>query len=52
MCGRRGGPDTAAMGAAWHVGRSNSNPFERRYNVLPTTAIPMLRTEPEWACPS
>jgi putative SOS response-associated peptidase YedK len=47
MCGRYVHPDTAAIEAAWHVGRSNSNPFERRYNVLPTTAIPMLRTEPD-----
>jgi putative SOS response-associated peptidase YedK len=47
MCGRYVHPDTAAIEAAWHVGRQNSNPFDRRYNVLPTTAVPILRAESE-----
>lgn len=43
MCGRYVSPETAAIERAWHIGRSNSNPFRRRYNVLPTTLIPILR---------
>jgi putative SOS response-associated peptidase YedK len=43
MCGRYVHPDSAAIERAWHVGRSNGNPFERRYNVLPTTDVPILR---------
>ncbi len=43
MCGRFVSPDTASIERAWHIGRSNSNPFGRRYNVLPTTNIPVLR---------
>lgn len=40
-------PDDAAIERAWHVGRHNSNPFARRYNVLPTTAVPVLRIAPD-----
>lgn len=40
-------PDDAAIERAWHVGRHNSNPFARRYNVLPTMAVPVLRIEPD-----
>jgi putative SOS response-associated peptidase YedK len=36
-------PDDAAIERAWHVGRHNSNPFERRYNVVPTSTVPILR---------
>lgn len=43
MCGRCVAPDTAAIERAWHIGRHNSNPFRQRYNVLPTTQIPILR---------
>lgn len=46
MCGRYVSPDTAAMERAWHIGRSNSNPFKRRFNVAPTTTIPLLREHP------
>jgi putative SOS response-associated peptidase YedK len=42
MCGRYVSPDRAAVERAWQVGRGNSNPFARRYNVLPTTDIPIL----------
>jgi putative SOS response-associated peptidase YedK len=45
MCGRYVSPDTAAIEAAWHIGRANSNPFLRRFNVMPTMAIPILRFE-------
>lgn len=43
MCGRYVSPETAAIERMWHVGRHNSNPFRRRYNVLPTTQVPILR---------
>jgi putative SOS response-associated peptidase YedK len=42
MCGRYVSPERAAIERAWQVGRGNSNPFGRRYNVLPTTEIPIL----------
>ena len=42
MCGRYVSPDRAAIERAWQVRRSNGNPFARRYNVLPMTAIPIL----------
>ncbi|MGE5130366.1 MAG: SOS response-associated peptidase [Sphingomonadaceae bacterium] len=47
MCGRYVSPDTAAIERAWHVGRGNSNPFARRFNVLPTTSIPIIRGKRE-----
>ena len=31
----------------WHVGRHNSDPFVRRFNVQPTSNVPMLRLDPE-----
>jgi putative SOS response-associated peptidase YedK len=43
MCGRYVSPERAAIERAWQVGRGNSNPFGRRYNVLPSTDIPILR---------
>ena len=43
MCGRYVSPETAAMERQWHIGRGNNNPFRRRFNVLPTTNIPILR---------
>jgi putative SOS response-associated peptidase YedK len=46
MCGRYVSPERAAIERAWQVGRGNSNPFGRRYNVLPTTAIPILVAAP------
>jgi putative SOS response-associated peptidase YedK len=43
MCGRYVSPEQAAIERAWHIGRMNSNAFRRRYNVLPTTQVPILR---------
>lgn len=43
MCGRYVSPDQAAIERAWHIGRNNSNPFGRRFNVQPTTQVPILR---------
>jgi putative SOS response-associated peptidase YedK len=44
MCGRYVHPDSAAIERAWNVGRASGDPFGRRYNVLPTTNVPILRT--------
>ena len=49
MCGRYVSPDEAAIERAWHVGRGNNEPFPRRYNVQPTTAVAILRRPPESA---
>jgi putative SOS response-associated peptidase YedK len=46
MCGRYVSPDTASIERAWHIGRSNSNPFLRHFNVAPTTTIPLVRGNP------
>lgn len=46
MCGRYVHPDAAAIEREWHVGRDDGNPFARRFNVLPTTTVPMLRHDP------
>jgi len=46
MCGRYVAPDRAAIERAWHIGRENGNPLRRRFNVLPTTGIPVLRGDP------
>src|SRR5579859_6687005 len=43
MCGRYVSPDIASIEAVWHIGRINSNPFPQRFNVAPTTDIPILR---------
>ncbi len=43
MCGRYVHPDQAAIERAWHIGRHNSNPFPARFNVSPTTQVPVLR---------
>lgn len=42
MCGRYVSPEQAAIERAWQIGRTNSNPFPRRYNVQPTTMVPLL----------
>ena len=47
MCGRYVSPDQAAIERVWHLGRHNSNPFIRRFNVQPTSIVPMLRLDPE-----
>jgi putative SOS response-associated peptidase YedK len=46
MCGRYVHPDAAAIEREWHVGRDDGNPFARRFNVLPTSTVPMLRRDP------
>ena len=43
MCGRYVSPETAAIEAAWRIGRAHGNPFARRFNVAPTTQVPILR---------
>jgi putative SOS response-associated peptidase YedK len=45
MCGRYVSPEQASIERAWHIGRTSSNPFPRRFNVQPTTAVPMLIPE-------
>lgn len=47
MCGRYVSPNQAAIERVWHLGRHNSNPFIRRFNVQPTSIVPMLRLDPE-----
>jgi putative SOS response-associated peptidase YedK len=44
MCGRYVSPSEAEIERFWHIGRHNSNPFGPRYNVSPTTVVPMLRS--------
>jgi len=43
MCGRYVSPDQAAIERAWHIGGHHSNPFKRRFNVAPTTLVPLIR---------
>lgn len=43
MCGRYVSPSEAEIERFWHIGRHNYNPFGRRFNVSPTSIIPMLR---------
>lgn len=43
MCGRYVSPEQASIERAWQVRRSSGMPFQRRYNVLPTTLVPILR---------
>lgn len=43
MCGRYVSPERAAIERAWKIGRSSGDPFARRYNVQPTTEVPVLR---------
>lgn len=47
MCGRYVHPDDAAMEREWHVGRDEGNPFARRFNVPPTSTVPVLRRHHE-----
>lgn len=43
MCGRDVSPDIAAIERQWHIGGQNNNPFRGRFNVLPTTQVPVIR---------
>ena len=45
MCGRYVSPEEAAIERFWHIGRHNNNPFARRFNVAPTSIIPILRLD-------
>ena len=45
MCGRYVSPEEAEIERFWHIGRHNSNPFARRFNVSPTSIIPILRLD-------
>ena len=45
MCGRYVSPEEAAIERFWHIGRHNSNPFAARFNVAPTSIIPILRLD-------
>ncbi len=42
MCGRIYVPSEAEIERYWHIGRSNGNPFPRRYNVAPGQGNPDL----------
>ena len=44
MCGRYVSPEEAEIERFWHIGRHNYDPFGRRFNVAPTTQVPLLRT--------
>jgi putative SOS response-associated peptidase YedK len=45
VCGRYVSPEESAIERAFHIGRSNSNPFPRKYNVFPTDTVPVLRRD-------
>jgi putative SOS response-associated peptidase YedK len=45
MCGRYVSPEEAEIERFWHIGRHNSNPFARHFNVSPTSIIPILRLD-------
>lgn len=45
MCGHYVSPGQASIESAWRIGRANGNPFPRRYNVQPTTEVPLLRLD-------
>jgi putative SOS response-associated peptidase YedK len=47
MSGRYVSPDQAAIEREWHIGRANSNPLPRRYNVAPTNLVSILRVDRE-----
>ncbi|HWQ40254.1 MAG TPA: SOS response-associated peptidase [Burkholderiales bacterium] len=43
MCGRYVSPEQAAIERVWHAGRSGGTPFPRRFNVQPTSLVPVLK---------
>ena len=45
MCGRYVSPEQAEIERFWHIGRHNSNPFPRRFNIAPTSIVPILRLD-------
>jgi putative SOS response-associated peptidase YedK len=42
MCGRYVSPDQASIERAWQIRRSSGLDFPRRFNVQPTTDVPLL----------
>jgi putative SOS response-associated peptidase YedK len=42
MCGRYVSPDQASIERAWQIRRDSGLSFPRRFNVQPTTAVPLL----------
>lgn len=42
MCGRYVSPDQASIERAWQIRRSSGMDFVRRFNVQPTTEVPLL----------
>jgi len=47
MCGRYVSPDQASIERAWQIHRSSGLSFQQRYNVLPTTLVPIIRRAPD-----
>jgi putative SOS response-associated peptidase YedK len=47
MCGRYVAPSSADIERFWAIARRNVDPFAARYNVAPTTSVPILRRDPE-----
>jgi putative SOS response-associated peptidase YedK len=45
MCGRYVTPQEAEMERYWRIDRRSPHPFSRRFNVAPTTTVPMLMHE-------
>lgn len=45
MCGRYVSPEQASIERAWQIRRSSGLDFVRRFNVQPTTAVPVLLLE-------
>ena len=43
MCGRYVSPDDRAIEQYWHIGARESGRWLRRYNVAPSTQVPLLR---------
>ncbi|MBI3528375.1 MAG: hypothetical protein HY067_10445 [Betaproteobacteria bacterium] len=41
MCGRYVRPEEAGIERFWDIGRHNKHPFARRFNVSPTSIIPI-----------
>ena len=45
MCGRYVSPDQASIERAWQIRRDSGLSFPRRFNVQPTTVVPLLRLD-------
>jgi len=50
MCGRYVSPDQASIERAWQLRRSSGLDFPRRYNVQPTTDVPLLMLDAGELC--